>query len=174
MILHTTEVTPLPGFRLFLRFNNSAADEVDLSAELSGEVFEALRDPALFATAQQHPVMRTAAWANGADLAPEFLLEQQGGPQGGAGQVSGPVIPGNRLSPHAQKISPWQTEFKKESNRGHRHISGHQHLVGAGHRTADDDAGQWHLLDVASATSPPKNRPGRACAWWAARLIPKR
>jgi hypothetical protein len=75
MILHTTEVTPLPGFRLFLRFNNGAAGEVDLSAELSGEVFEALRDPALFATAQQHPVMRTAAWANGADLAPEFLLE---------------------------------------------------------------------------------------------------
>jgi hypothetical protein len=116
MILHTTEVTPLPGFRLFLRFNNGAADEVDLSAELSGEVFEALRDPALFATAQQHPVMRTAAWANGADLAPEFLLEQQGGPQGGAGQVSGPVIPGNRLSPHARKISTLagriQTEIK--------------------------------------------------------------
>lgn len=75
MILHTTEVTPLPGFRLFLRFNNGAAGEVDLSAELSGEVFEALRDPAMFATAEQHPVMRTAAWANGADLAPEFLLE---------------------------------------------------------------------------------------------------
>ena len=75
MILHTTEVTPLPGFRLFLRFNNGAAGEVDLSAELEGEVFEALRDPAMFATAQQHPIMRTAAWANGADLAPEFLLE---------------------------------------------------------------------------------------------------
>jgi hypothetical protein len=75
MILHTTEVTPLPGFRLLLRFNNGAAGEVDLSAELEGEVFEALRDPAMFATAQQHPIMRTAAWANGADLAPEFLLD---------------------------------------------------------------------------------------------------
>ena len=75
MILHTTEVTPLPGFRLFLRFNNGVAGEVDLSAELEGEVFEALRDPSMFATAEQHPVMRTAAWANGADLAPEFLLE---------------------------------------------------------------------------------------------------
>ena len=29
----------------------------------------------MFATASQHPVMRTAAWANGADLAPEFLLD---------------------------------------------------------------------------------------------------
>jgi hypothetical protein len=75
MILHTTEVKPLPGFRLLLRFNNGAAGEVDLSAELEGEVFEALLDPALFATAHQHPVMRTVAWANGADLAPEFLLE---------------------------------------------------------------------------------------------------
>lgn len=43
--------------------------------ELSGEVFEALRDPALFATAYQHLAMRTVAWANGVDLAPEFLLE---------------------------------------------------------------------------------------------------
>ena len=75
MILHTTEVTALPGYRLFLRFNNGAAGEVDLSAELDGGVFEALRDPAMFATVSQHPIMRTAAWANGADLAPEFLLE---------------------------------------------------------------------------------------------------
>lgn len=75
MILHTIEVKPLPDCRLFLRFNNGEAGEVDLSAELEGEVFEPLRDPALFATAGQHPVMRTAAWANGADLAPEFLLD---------------------------------------------------------------------------------------------------
>lgn len=75
MILHTTEVTPLSGYRLFLRFNNGVAGEVDLSAELEGEVFEPLRDPALFATAGQHAVMRTVAWANGADLAPEFLLD---------------------------------------------------------------------------------------------------
>ena len=75
MILHTTEVIPLPGYRLFLRFNNGEAGEVDLSGELDGEVFEPLRDPALFATVCQHPVMRTAAWANGADFAPEFLLD---------------------------------------------------------------------------------------------------
>lgn len=75
MILHTTEVTPLPGYRLFLRFNNGAAGEVDLSAELEGDVFEPLRDPAMFATANQHPIMRTAAWVNGADLAPEYLLD---------------------------------------------------------------------------------------------------
>lgn len=75
MILHTTEVMPLPNCRLFLRFNNGQSGEVNLADELDGEVFGALRDPALFATASQHPVMRTVAWANGADLAPEFLCE---------------------------------------------------------------------------------------------------
>lgn len=75
MILHTTEVMPLSNYRLFLRFNTGHCGEVNLTNELEGEVFEALRDPALFATASQHPVMRTAAWANGADLAPEFLFE---------------------------------------------------------------------------------------------------
>lgn len=75
MILHTTEVTPLPGYRLSLRFNNGEAGVVDLSGELDGEMFEALRAPEQFSTAYQHPVMRTVAWQNGADLAPEFLLE---------------------------------------------------------------------------------------------------
>lgn len=75
MILHTTKVVPLPGYRLFVSFNNGESGEVDLSTELDGEVFEALRDPAQFETAYQHPVMRTVAWANGADVAPEFLLE---------------------------------------------------------------------------------------------------
>lgn len=75
IILHTTEVTPLPGYRLFLRFNNGEAGEVDLSQELDGDAFAALQDPLQFATAYQHPVMQTVAWANGADLAPEFLLE---------------------------------------------------------------------------------------------------
>lgn len=74
MILHTTEVTPLPGYRLSVRFNNGESGIIDLSTELTGNMFEPLRDPELFATACQHPLMRTVAWANGADLAPEFLL----------------------------------------------------------------------------------------------------
>ena len=75
MILHTTEVKVLSEYRLFLRFNNGDAGVVDLSGELDGEVFAPLRDPVSFATAHQHPVMRTVAWANGTDLAPEFLLD---------------------------------------------------------------------------------------------------
>ena len=75
MILHTTEVLPLPNYRLFLRFNNGLSGEVNLVSELEGEVFEPLRDPAMFATASQHPIMRTVVWDNGADLAPEFLCD---------------------------------------------------------------------------------------------------
>jgi hypothetical protein len=75
MILHTVEVAPLPGARLAVRFNNGESGVVDLSSELSGEMFAPLRGPELFASAFQHPVMRTVAWANGADFAPEFLLE---------------------------------------------------------------------------------------------------
>jgi len=75
MILHTTEVTPIGDYRLWLDFNNGESGQVDLQQELWGEVFEPLQDKSLFASAYQHPVMKTVAWANGADLAPEFLLD---------------------------------------------------------------------------------------------------
>lgn len=48
---------------------------MDLSGELDGEVFEPLKDPARFASAHQQLVMGTVAWDNGADLAPEFLMD---------------------------------------------------------------------------------------------------
>ncbi len=43
MILHTTEVKPLPGYRLFLRVNNGAMGEVDLAAEFLLELMRAQR-----------------------------------------------------------------------------------------------------------------------------------
>ena len=75
MILHTTEVTYLGDYRLWLAFNNGESGVVDLEQELWGEMFESLKDKLQFATAYQHPVMRTVAWVNGADFAPEFLFE---------------------------------------------------------------------------------------------------
>ena len=51
MILHTTEVTPLPGYRLAVRFNNGENGIIDLSAEQTGEMFAPLHDTDLFATA---------------------------------------------------------------------------------------------------------------------------
>ena len=40
-----------------------------------GEVFEPLLDKTLFATVFVDGEMDTVAWVNGADLAPEFLLD---------------------------------------------------------------------------------------------------
>ena len=75
MILHTEEIKYLGEYRISLSFNNGERGEVDLSGELDGDIFEPLRDKSIFSTVHQHPVMKTAAWTNGADLAPEFLLD---------------------------------------------------------------------------------------------------
>ena len=75
MMLHTVTVKSLENYRLYLTFNNGVAGEVDLTNELWGEVFEPLKDMALFQTAHQDEVMQTVVWENGADFAPEFLME---------------------------------------------------------------------------------------------------
>ena len=75
MILHTVEIRPVAGYRLFVAFDNGEAGEVDLTEALTGEMFEPLRDAKLFATARQHPLFKTVIWDNGADLAPEYLLD---------------------------------------------------------------------------------------------------
>ena len=76
MILHVTEVKYLHDYVLWVRFNDGAAGEVDLSLELEGEVFGPLQDKALFKTVKVDPFMQTVVWNNGADLAPEFLYDQ--------------------------------------------------------------------------------------------------
>jgi len=61
------------GFAVWLRFADGSQGTVDLSTELSGPMFEPLRDQAFFAQVRLHPELRTLVWPNGADLAPEFL-----------------------------------------------------------------------------------------------------
>jgi len=75
MFLHVTEARYINSYRLWLAFNNGESGEVDLARELWGEMFKPLQDKALFSTAIVDPEMETVAWANGADLAPEFLLD---------------------------------------------------------------------------------------------------
>lgn len=76
MFLHVVEARHLGGYRLWLRFNNGDAGTVDLEQELDGEVFEALKDPSVFARFSVDPEIETVMWENGADLAPEFLHAQ--------------------------------------------------------------------------------------------------
>lgn len=75
MILHVVEVKYLHDYVIRVRFNDGIAGEVDLSAELEGEVFGPLMDIVKFKTVKVDSLMRTVVWDNGADLAPEFLYE---------------------------------------------------------------------------------------------------
>ena len=76
MFLHVDGVTHLGEFTLRIEFSDGSIREVDLADELSGEVFEPLRDPAVFSQVQVNPNTGTIEWPNGADLAPEFLHEK--------------------------------------------------------------------------------------------------
>jgi hypothetical protein len=75
-MLNITAVRHVRDHILWLRFSDGAEGEVDLAGDLQGEVFEPLRDVATFARVAVNPEIRTIAWPNGADLAPEFLRER--------------------------------------------------------------------------------------------------
>lgn len=74
MFLHVLEARYRHGYTIWLRFNDGASGEVDLSDELDGPVFGPLRDLEQF---KHFKIVRhTLAWENGADFAPEFLRER--------------------------------------------------------------------------------------------------
>ena len=75
MFLHVTSVTYLEAYKLRLEFDDGTIRDVDLKDELYGEVFEPLKDIALFKKVAVNPVTHTIEWPNGADFAPEFLYE---------------------------------------------------------------------------------------------------
>lgn len=73
MVPHIVQARHVAGHTLWLRFSDGAEGEVDLRAELHGEVFEPLKDIHAFQAFEVHPELKTIVWANGADFAPEFL-----------------------------------------------------------------------------------------------------
>jgi uncharacterized protein DUF2442 len=70
-----TRVNYLQSYELELEFTDGIVKKVDLSAELYGEVFEPLKDPAFFKQVAVNEETNTMEWPNGADFAPEFLYE---------------------------------------------------------------------------------------------------
>ncbi len=71
---------PLGGHRLYLRFEDGVAGELDFARRLRFEgVFAPLRDPAVFAHVRIHPELGTLAWPNGADLDPDVLYAELSG-----------------------------------------------------------------------------------------------
>jgi hypothetical protein len=75
MILHVTKGKYVRDYVIWLRFNDGAEGEIDLSGELEGEMFSPLRDMEAFKSFKVDPELGTIVWENGADLAPEFLYE---------------------------------------------------------------------------------------------------
>ena len=73
MIVHVVEARPLGDHRVWLRFDDGLAGEVDLADALVGPIFEPLADPNYFAS---FAVDTTLTWPNGADFALEFLHER--------------------------------------------------------------------------------------------------
>ena len=60
---------------LELRFNSGQAGIVNLADELQGPVFGPLYHRGLFSEVKLDPLFHTVTWPNGADLAPEYLLD---------------------------------------------------------------------------------------------------
>ena len=71
-----TEARYAGGYRIWLRFADGVEGEIDLEPELWGEMFEPLKDKALFAQFKLYPERSTIFWPNDADLAPEFLYDK--------------------------------------------------------------------------------------------------
>ena len=68
------DARPTEGYCVYVRFEDGLSAEVDLSYLLNYDgVFEPLRDPEYFRQLRADPELRTIAWPNEADIAPETL-----------------------------------------------------------------------------------------------------
>lgn len=75
MILRITNASTCGPFRLRLTFNDGVEKVVDLKDELTGPIFQPLRDQTFFDQVVLDRVCGTVTWPNGADFAPEALHE---------------------------------------------------------------------------------------------------
>ncbi len=72
MLLTITDVEYLGDYTLLCSFNNGQRRKVDLTPLLAYPAFADLRDKGNFI---QFGLDHTIFWANGADIAPEYLFE---------------------------------------------------------------------------------------------------
>ena len=72
MMLKVTDVEYMGNYALLCRFNNGLQRYVDMEPLLKYPMFAELKDKEQF---RQFGLDGTIFWANGADIAPEYLLE---------------------------------------------------------------------------------------------------
>jgi Protein of unknown function (DUF2442) len=72
MLPRAVKAAALPQYRLHVEFDDGVTGTIDLSSELDGEVFQPLRNEAVF---RQVTVDEFGAvcWPNGPDLAPDAM-----------------------------------------------------------------------------------------------------
>lgn len=74
MLKDVVEVRHRGGHRLFLRFEDGTAGEIDLAERLTfAGVFTPLRDERSFAEVVLNPDLGTICWPTGADVDPDVL-----------------------------------------------------------------------------------------------------
>jgi hypothetical protein len=73
MFVHISEAKYIRDYVLLIKFDNGVKGEIDLSAELWGEMFEPLRNLDSFRRFHIDNEINTIVWDNGADMAPDFL-----------------------------------------------------------------------------------------------------
>ena len=76
-MIWVTDAKALPDYRLQVRFSDGTEGDVDLREFIESDarpVVSALRDRSAFVAIRVE--MDTVVWANGFDLAPEFLHER--------------------------------------------------------------------------------------------------
>ncbi len=73
MFLKVKEAHYLHDYQIKLKFSDGKQGVVDLKDDLVGDVFAPLRSLDVFSRVYLDPIMKTLAWYNGADLAPEYL-----------------------------------------------------------------------------------------------------
>ncbi|MDR1783928.1 MAG: DUF2442 domain-containing protein [Dysgonamonadaceae bacterium] len=73
MFLEVSKACYLDNYRLLLTFNNGITKTVDLQNELTGEIYEPLKQLDYFKNFEIK--YNTVEWNNGADYAPEYLYQ---------------------------------------------------------------------------------------------------
>jgi hypothetical protein len=71
MFLEVSKARYLDNYRLLLTFSDGVTKTVDLQNELTGEVYEPLKELDYFKNFKIK--YNTVEWSNGADYAPEYL-----------------------------------------------------------------------------------------------------
>jgi hypothetical protein len=102
------EVRPLPGHRLFLRFDDGKQGHADLSHIGFRGVFASWRNQEEFAKVWIEPEFGTVAWPSGAELDTYVLYSM----------ATGAPLPGGAALPDWTKSSRRRTVTKKPSGRG--------------------------------------------------------